>query len=141
MNKVKYNKYSFYIDKKEVFFNNLDKVFHLATVDHNSGTLKEYYGLNVGISLKHKNQKDADKYYKALYEKTSFLKDGALTLYLYGKNKDREIIVPVVVGEGNGYEKTMGTSCLFGYISPEILAADPRPVFKFFGSVSTLDLK
>ena len=135
---IKYTKFSIIKNKKEKFFNNIDKVFWLAIIPKSSGTLQEYRGINVGISLRHKSEKEERKFYNTLFKVTDWAKDSFIKIYLYGQDKETNasVIVPVIVGEANGYEKDMGTSCLFGYFSPEILATDSRPIKTTFGSIS-----
>ena len=134
---IKYTKISVFINNKEMFFNNVDKVFSLALVDYPSGSILEYYGINIGISIRHKDENDEKEFYDCIFGKTNFRKDGFVIVYLYGydKARDHRVIIPVIVAEANGYEKEMGTSCLFGYFSPEILAADDKPKRKAFGSI------
>jgi len=79
-------------------------------------------GVNVGIALPHKNFKEAQQ----------FLEEG----YVFSKEKawpglifvcGRDFRVPVFISDGNCYEPKMGTSCLFGYIAPELPIFDEAP--------------
>jgi hypothetical protein len=63
--------------------------------------------------------------------------DEHLIFYILGKNN---IKIPVVYQDGNCFEKKMGTSCIFGYISPLVISPDVKPPHpcEFTGKLGTL---
>jgi len=105
----------------------LDKVFTLALINECHGALSDYCGINVGISISHKDMKEANKFQASLFGNTTFKKEGYVRVDLIGVNKER---IPVMVAEGNKWIKPMGTACLFGYLSFDWLAGDEHPKMK-----------
>ncbi len=102
----------------------IDKVFTLALVDAPQGPLKACWGINIGISIPHDNQNDADVFSNSIFGNTKFKDDGFIKIFLNGDGGER---VPIMIHTANLYEPRFGTSCLFGYMTPDWLAGDERP--------------
>jgi len=113
----------------------VDKVFWLAVIppecDHSKSQM--FHGINIGISIPHHNKNDEKQFYDELFGKTVFKKKGFVEINLMGLDGEN---IPVIVGEANGYEEDMGTSCLFGYINPLVVAGDERLHYPHFGSIA-----
>ena len=87
----------------------------------------DMFGINVGISISHKNINDYNEFAKSLFfgNKQDTLKEIGEVLVTV---KHNNISIPVYVHGGNSYNEMFGgTSCLFGYIKPNIIAPDEWP--------------
>lgn len=122
---ITYTKFTTVVKGKEKQFHGVDRVFWLAILERANGTAKSFYGINVGISLRHKNNLAWNSAYKSIVK---HIINGS-TIYLHGYDRDKKVVVPVVICGGNCWNEKAGTSCLFGYISPDILAGDKQPPY------------
>ena len=133
--KTKYTHIQFTNDNGKPQGKEVEKVFWLAVVtpqfDHSESQM--FHGINIGIAIHHYDKEDEEQFYKSLFGTEEFKSNGFVNINLMGLNGEK---IPVVVGQANGYEEDMGTSCLFGYINPLIVAGDERPKLPHFGSIS-----
>ena len=125
--KINYKRIEWY-DRELLKSHKVDKVFWLALIPESapgcSDNFKSYKGINIGISIPHENQEDADDFAKSVFGNDSFQTHGYMKCWLIGSFFEK---VTVMIGEGNAYNKNMGTACLFGYFTPDWLAGDERP--------------
>jgi len=133
--KIKYENIEWESDGEEKS-HKVDKVFWLAVIPKpNNGcseSYKSYRGINIGISIPHKSQSEGEEFEKALFGSKQYKDKGYIECYLVGQG----VRIPVMIGEGNSYNEKMGTSCLFGYFSPDWLAGDERPKINKFGATN-----
>jgi len=94
-------------------------VFYLATIPKNlaCGSL-QFHGINIGIAIPHDNQEEFEKFVENYHLFSNPI------IYLLGDNDEK---IPVKYCDGNAYIKKCGTSCLFAYVIPDIIATDTRP--------------
>jgi hypothetical protein len=129
---IKYSKIEWKDCDGNIKEHSVDRVFWLAVVPKAYGTLKSWFGINIGISIPHENSSKEKEFYDSIFGTNTYKNEHFTEAYLIGENKER---IPVVIGQANGYEESMGTSCLFGYFSPLILATDEKPKMNYFGSI------
>ena len=80
-------------------------------------------GLNVGVALPHDDSDACVSFYD------DFSIAGEWDFYDVFVCDDSGMKMPVIIHGGNGFEEKMGTSCLFGYVCPEMF--DDRPEMKY----------
>jgi hypothetical protein len=104
-------------------------VFNLAVVSgYDHPNLKDigYYGINIGISIPLSDKDDYELFCERYWD-NSRGKNGEIIVYLIGNNNEK---VPIEIREGHGYDLAYESLCLFGYITPEIIASDNYPEYK-----------
>jgi len=129
--KIEYDKIEYSDNDNNKKYHSVEKVFCLGIIPKAYGNIEGYFGINIGISVPHTDELEDKEFYDSIFGTKNFKDNGFIEAFLIGKNGEK---VPVIIGEANGYEKEIRTSCLFGYLSPLILAADERPKMKYFGS-------
>ena len=120
--KIKYTEIEYFDTKdKKWKKHSVSSVFHLAIV-YLEERHKDYIGLNVGIAIPHTSRETGYDFHERFFNLSTIFTPQ--TAYLLA---DNNIKVPIRVSEGYSYNSKMGTSCLFGYITPEIVGPDNPP--------------
>ena len=140
--KLKYTKILYFDNKNNDWkLHSVSSVFSLAIVNicpHGCFPLpckhgekyKDHRGINIGIAIPHENKKDGDDFEQRIFNSWDDLKLPQ-TIYLIGSDSIMDIRIPVRISAGNSYSPEMGTSCLFGYITPEIVGPDSPPKMRY----------
>ena len=133
---MEYTHILFRLSNGSVIKKEIDRFFNLAVIYKNDFS-KKFYGLNMGISIKHNNQEDADEFYKEFFSAKD--KNGEIKLHACGDDGTK---IPLIYCDGNAYIPEMGTSCIFAYISPEELGLDDPPPHpsKYTKTIGTVPL-
>ena len=95
----------------------VNKVSCLAIVPRSSYRSSYATGINLCIALPHQNQDESTTLTKKMWQDLWDRKQDYFVVYLCN-DRDR-IRFPVRCSEGNGYDKGIGTSCIFAYFGDE----------------------
>ena len=101
-------------------------VFNLAVLDNQQSYYKHgFWGINIGVAIPMKNSEENNEFnHKYLKCQDRYCTINGVLFYLLGENEEK---VPVLGYDGNCYMESYGSCCLFGYLSPDILAGDEYP--------------
>ena len=136
MRALKYTHIEFWDqDTKSKNTHPIDKAFALAVISPVDFPEVPFHGINIGISIPHNSQEDADDFYHRFLPR---IVHEDILLLLCG---ELDIKIPLLYADGNAYEPKMGTSCIFCYATPDVLAPGPKPqhpsaVTGEFGTIS-----
>ena len=104
----------------------IERFFHLATLPEcdSVGSLG-LHGFNVGISVSEEDWEEMkDDIFNVSWEEEGRTAAVVTIVYVNGV----EVPVSVMVTGANEYTEDFGTACLFGWVKPDSMIPDARPV-------------
>ena len=80
-------------------------------------------GSCIGLQIPHKTTKESEEFWNKIHGPFDSSKETPIAYFC-----NENCRIPFYIFDGNGYDESYGSSCLFGYVNPFLFSSKERPL-------------